>query len=274
MTVTVLETPKNNVGAFSGINDITTFFADYWVWMIICLVLIIVAGILWYVIKRMQDDAKLKEDVVYKSYLNILDSCMENSNKLWIRKKWNPTSLLLLLIPVIGWVFIPFIKKERSAKIRDIDGNLKGYYRGHSKLSTGDIALLYYNTKEFIFFEKKKILIIPTSIKVKQGKNDSFKNIDSYYLNKNTGEWTIRAVGFERRGTYFFYPTLISDNGVIPLEKHITQSLKHYTGYEIIENLTTDFSRQMREAVNMSATVRGSQEMKEPVKNLGDHDGE
>jgi hypothetical protein len=264
-------------GVFGGIVDIYDFFADNWVLMVTFVIILVLAIGAYFLWKKLADERKRRDDVVYLNYCNIDDSCRDNAKKEWIRKYWNPKSLFLLLLPVIGWILIPFVKSESSAKIRDRDNNFIGWYRGHSYTDDGMLSVKYYNSKSFIFFEDTKILLVPTRITEKI-KNE--KGVESTKIHKikpaifKPEELQISMTGVRKRGNYFWYPVLVTESGdPISLSDSTIENLQKSTGYEVIENLTSDFSMQMRKAVNIAADVRKDQETTEPTQDASHQQG-
>lgn len=273
MAVVVIEgSPEQNTGTLSGLGEIWAFFANNWVLMVSVLVILLLVGIVFFIWKRLSDERKERDDKVYLHYINVHESCVANSRTEWIRKYWNPVSLWLVLLPVIGWFIIPFVKKESSNKIRDIDNNFVGWYRGHSFLDDGTVALFYYKTKSFIFFEDTKILLIPTSIAVNsfdEDKNPVLEHEKISPVNFSDSGIKVSMTGTRKRGMYFWFPILVNhDRNPIHLSSTIIENLKSSTGYEVVESLTSDFSKQIQKAVNISADVRKSQETDTPTKDV------
>lgn len=277
MAVEVVQNPQTaqSTGALAPFAEVYHFFADNWILMVSFLIVAILAFAVYLIWKKLDEERKERDDKVYLHYVNVVSSCIDNARDNWIRKYWNPASLFLLLIPVIGWIIIPFVKKEGSNTIRDIDNNFVGFYRGHSYLDDGTIAIMYYRTKSFFFFEDTKVLVIPTNIALKT--EDDRGNTKVFYRKIKPVRFEdnyvkINMTSTRKRGMYFWFPVLVDEErSSIHLSSTIIDNLKSSTGYEVIESLTSDFSRQMQKAVNISAEVRKTQESEVPSKNVGEN---
>lgn len=259
-------------GMMDPLYEIIAFFQNNWELIIAAIIIGALAIGFYFLYKRISDEREQRDNKVYLHFVNVEDSCIENTKKEWINKYWKPSSLWLLLIPIFGWIAIPFVKKESSAKIRNIDGDFVGWYRGHTYLDDGTVAIRYYNSKSFFFFEDTKILLIPTKIDYTEKDDDGNKIKKFLKVNPvHFKDYEIRVSmeGVRKRGMYFYFPVLVTNEGnPIHLSETIIEKLRSNTGYEVIEGLTADYSRQIQKAVNISADVRRHQERAEPEQDV------
>ena len=264
-------------GMFAGMGDFVGWLVHYWWAWLLLLVLIILVGVLYYMYKLLEDERRQRDDVVYLRYRNLMKSCEDNAKSSWLREYWNPMSLLLLPLVVIGWILIPFIKKEASARIRNIDGDFVGWYMGHTFCDDGVYALMYYTKKSWFFFKIPKIILLPSMVSVstfdESGKEHiKYIDVEPYRINSYNGDHDLNIKDVLKRGQYYYFPVFVTkDHKPINLSATMVNDLQKYTGYEIIENLVSDYSKSMRSAVQINADVRKEQLKDEKPK---DADGD
>lgn len=270
------EAVVTNGNVFSEVGNILGWFIHYWWAWLLMIVCIVAVFVMFYLYKKLDEERKQRDDVVFLRFKNLLMSCSDNAKKNWIRDYWNPVSLFLLIIPLFGWAIIPFVRTEASAKIRNIDGTFIGWYMGHTYLDDGIFALMYYVKKSWFFFKIPQIMLIPKTI-VSSSTDEEGKevlkyiNINPCRINKYTGDHDLNVKSIVKRGQYYWFPVLLTeDHQPINLAPTIMADLQKYTGYEILENLVSDFSSGMRSAVQANPDVRKAQLVDEKPKELED----
>jgi hypothetical protein len=117
----------------------------------------------------MEDDQKKRDHPVYAQYCYIVDGCHEQARKQWVDKKY---SLLNLF-----WLGVPLIWKEHSAKIRNKDNDVIGFYRGHFIAQDGFLNFLVYNHYKWLIFEDTYVIKCPYIVEKKVPKTDEKGNI-------------------------------------------------------------------------------------------------
>ncbi len=172
MVIVVQEEPTTGFGGTGFIGATIEFFRSNWKFMFVALIIILLAIIIWYLFKKIEEERHEREEPGYQLFKTVKASCRLNGTPTLIRKKWNPKSLLLIFIPIVGWILIPFIKKDHSAKLIDYNGELLGYYRGDYKGMDDTTNFLVYKHKKFLFFEDQFVIKVPTKLRMKAKKRD------------------------------------------------------------------------------------------------------
>jgi len=132
-------------GLFSGFEWIVGNIP----WIMVAIVVVALAIGLYYVIRKLDDERKERDDPIYQNYKNIIKSCSQNADKSRINKKYAKINLL--------WLGIPVVWNDFSNKLYDYHNNFMGYYRGHSYSQDGSLCFLAYKSS-FLFFETLFVL--------------------------------------------------------------------------------------------------------------------
>ena len=152
-----------------------------WIWtniwlIVIAIICIVLAFVIYYLFKRMEEERHERDDPVYERYKNYMRDCELNADKSKIRKNYSLVNLL--------WLGIPLVKKEHSSRIIGMSGELFGFYRGHSWSQDGYYILLCYKEKSFIFFESRFLIKVPYKVMVTVKKLDKISGEPMLDINK------------------------------------------------------------------------------------------
>jgi hypothetical protein len=134
---------------------ITGIFHNLPMIIFVLLVIGLIIAIIVIVRKKAEDD-KRRDYPIYDKYCYDMETCGIKADPSWMDCKWSPINLL--------WLGIPFIWKEHSAKIRDKDEKVIGWYRGHSVTQDGYMNFLIYSSRKWLIFENKYLIKCPYTI--------------------------------------------------------------------------------------------------------------
>lgn len=281
----IVQEPTNDSSGTIGDawSKILYIISNYW-WVILLFALLIAAiVIIFIVIKKKEENDMRRDSAVYATAMNIRESCEQNNRKEWIRNYYSLWNLL--------WLGIPFKRNEHSVRIVDMDRNILGWYRGHTKTQGGDIVFLMYKTKWLLgLLEDKFLLYCPVSIHVpkvdkagnpvmKKGETETtLTNLPDMikYDTIKGNEIRVQCNTITKQGNYYQFPNyvIMTPNG----QEHIDLSyeLSHFvskTNFLVaLETGFSDMSKAMGRAAELNPHMRYEQKVPEKEKSIEDND--
>jgi hypothetical protein len=281
----IVQEPTNDSSGTIGDawSKIIYLISNYW-WVILLFALLIAAiVVIFIVIKKKEENDMRRDSAVYATAMNIRESCEQNNRKEWIRNYYSLWNLL--------WLGIPFKRNEHSVRIVDMDRNILGWYRGHTKTQGGDIVFLMYKTKWLLgLLEDKFLLYCPVSIHVpkvdkagnpvmKKGETETtLTNLPDMikYDTIKGNEIRVQCNTITKQGNYYQFPNyvIMTPNG----QEHIDLSyeLSHFvskTNFLVaLETGFSDMSKAMGRAAELNPHMRYEQKVPEKEKSIEDND--
>jgi len=270
---------RQTTGFFEGM---VSFLHNNWGWLLFAMILCIVGIVLYYVVKKWEDERKERDEPGYQLYKSTIRTCKLQTDKKRIRKRWSWVNLL--------WLGIPIIMKEHSDKIVDMYNNLVGYYRGMYKGMDNSLNILMYKHKSFIFFEDLFILKIPLILKFKSisdnpGEDKKSKKLNIEQLESNAKDYVINmneylynmkngdikllnCSGVERLGLYYYCPVfeLGKSLGVLDYRKVMEGVIVDKTYQVMLQRILNVGSRQMEKGMMFSPHLQYAQKAPEKTK--------
>lgn len=281
----IVQEPTNDSSGTIGDawSKIIYLISNYW-WVILLFALLIAAiVVIFIVIKKKEENDMRRDSAVYATAMNIRESCEQNNRKEWIRNYYSLWNLL--------WLGIPFKRNEHSVRIVDMDRNILGWYRGHTKTQGGDIVFLMYKTKWLLgLLEDEFLLYCPVSIHVpkvdkagnpvmKKGETETtLTNLPDMikYDTIKGNEIRVQCNTITKQGNYYQFPNyvIMTPNG----QEHIDLSyeLSHFvskTNFLVaLETGFSDMSKAMGRAAELNPHMRYEQKVPEKEKSIEDND--
>lgn len=278
MVVIVQEEATKGFSGTGFIGTVIDFFKNSWKFMLVGAILIVLFIIIWYLFKKIEEERHEREEPGYQLFKTVKASCRLNGTPTLIRKKWNPKSLWLIFIPIIGWLLIPFIKKDHSAKLIDYNGELLGYYRGDYRGMDGTTNFLVYKHKRFLFFEDQFVIKVPTKLKMKAKKRDKNGDLvlddkkkpilEDRTINLNdminvlpNQDIKIYCVSLEKIGIYYYCPVFLTDKGEGVLDyRQIVEGAVIDNTYQImVQRLLNTASISMEKGMTLNPNLKYDQ---------------
>lgn len=266
------------------INTTVEFFRSNWKFMLIGAIVVVLFVIIWYLLKKIEEERHEREEPGYQLFKTVKSSCRLNSKEELINKKWNPKSLFLIFT-VVGIFVIPFIKKDHSARIVDYNGRMMGYYRGEYKGMDDTINYLVYKEKKFIFFEDLFVIKVPLKLRMKVKKREKNGNVAldnkkmhvlidkavnlndmvKFLPNKDI---KIYCVSLERIGLYYYCPVFLMDKGEGVLDyRQIVEGAVIDNTYQImVQRLLNTASQAMEKGMLLNPNLKYDQMAPEKTK--------
>lgn len=271
--------------AWSGLLYILKNY--WWVLLLICIIIavIVIAFVIW---KKKEENDKRRDSAVYATAMNLWESAEQNSKTEWVRNYYSLWNLL--------WLGIPFKRNEHSVRITDIDRNLIGWYRGHTKTQDGDTVFLMYKSKWLLgLLEEKFLMYCPSRIrtpKMSLIKGNKVPVIDEKgnplfelrqlpeqldYDVMRGNEIRIRCNTVTKQGNYYRFPNyvLINDKGQqehIDMTYDLTQFIAKTNFVVTLESGFSDMSRAIGRAAEFNPYLRYKQKEPEKEKNVEEDD--
>jgi len=220
---------EQNGGALAGTNvlkDFITFLSEAWPFILVGIVIVILAVIIFYLINKLEEERKERDEPGYQLYKATKMACELNRDERLIKKTFNPATLFFLLFPPLLWLMF-VIKKEHSAKVLDYQNKLLGYYRGDFIGMDNTWNLLVYKEKWLIFFEKTFVIKVPLGFRVKRKVKDKdgrivlekdgktpvtkeeYIDLKSFIQRLPNGDIKLQATSIEPVGLYYRCPVFI-----------------------------------------------------------------
>lgn len=294
MAAEIVEQPPETHSTGDYIQAITQIVTSYW-WLFLLIALLIAAVVIIFMIKSAKDENDRRRDsAVYATAMNIHESASQNIKQSWVSTKWSWWNLV--------WLGIPFIMKEYSVKLVDIDRNLIGWYRGHTKTQNGDVVFRYYKTKSWLgLVEDKQLLYCPAKITKPRMETRKINGVDVevQVRDGSTGkpivdyvplpddmisfadiikgnEIVIKCNTVLKQGNYYRFPNyvIVDRDGKqhhIDLSFYLAEFVARTNFIVTLENGFADMSRSMGEAANLNPVAKVIQKLPEKEKNLNEN---
>jgi len=245
------------------------FFSKAWKFMLFAVIVFILAIVIYYLFKKLDDERKERDEPGYQVYKALKKTCMMQADQRRIRKSWSPINLF--------WLGLPLIKIEHSTKFLDMSNKVLGYYRGEAHTMDNTVNFLGYKRKFFIFFEETFIMKIPLIIKVKhKDKNDNEKtetiDLTKYLTELPNGDIKIYCTGMERLGLYYYCPVFVIDekHGKLDYRKVMEGSIVDTTYQTMVQRIVNVQAKMMEKATLSNPGVQaqrlGAEKTKEENK--------
>jgi len=208
-------------------NSPVSFFmwlGHNWGYIVFALIVLILAIVVFYMLKKWEEERQERDDPVYQGYKNLIRDCELQCDKHRIRKTWSLINLL--------WFGLPIVKQEHSSKAVNYTNDNLGYYRGHSYSMDGYLNLLLYKEKFLIFFESLFLVRCPLQLYASVYMRDPVTNkilvdsdgkkritkkkvkFDKYIMFLNNGDMKINCTTLQKY-SYFRYPVYVKENAEI-----------------------------------------------------------
>jgi len=220
--------------------------------------LIIALIVMWL---NIQKDQKKRDFPIYHAYCNALDSALGHADHKWIDCRYSFINLI--------WFGIPFLWREHSAKVRNKDEDVVGFYRGHAVGQDGFLYIAVYNKRKWLIIEDIYLLkcaYTPTIKVKKMGKDNlpvmeadgktfktekktlDFKSYIEFKHNKNF-DIMINCFDFETQ-PYYLYPVYISPKGeTIDLREMLGESIIEQGHYMLLSQVFEEGSQMARKGM-------------------------
>ena len=264
-------------------NTMINFFRSSWKWLLAGVVIFALGMIVYYLVKKMDDERKERDEPGYQLYKSTKRACELQANKRLIRKYWSWINLLFFGLPLI--------KKEHSAKIVDRNDNLIGWYRGDYMSMDNSWNLLIYKVKSFIFFEDTFVLKIPLMLKfkvptTKKGKvskvvdngvkekkgvgNEQYKviSLKKMVTKLPNGDIKVYCSSIERIGLYYYCPIypIDEDKGFLDFRKVMEGAIIDNTYQILLQRLLNTGAKQMEKGMMFNPFLQYSQKAPEKTR--------
>jgi len=256
---------------FSIVGDI----AQYWGYIVLAIVLIILTIVIWQILAKWEDERKERDDPVYEGYKNLIRDCDQGKDKTRIRKNYRLINIF--------WFGLPFAKSEHSAKIVNYTNEFLGFYRGHSYSQDGYFNILAYKEKVFLFFEKTFLIRCPYYLTItvkKKGKDGKYlKDEDGKFIPEKkkidykdwvgelkNGDIKILCTSLQKL-SYFRYPVYLDENKkIVDLRKQEKEDIIDLGHDQMLARVLATGSQMVEKAMLHNPNVQYEQKIPEKTK--------
>lgn len=186
-------------------------------------------GIL-YIIWSREEEKKEQEDMLYKEYKDTIRSCKINQDPKMYTKYYSK----------LNWLFflgLPIMKYQQGRKIYNKRQQLIGYYDGIFTDQIGNINILMWKNKSFIFLKELFVLRLPTNALTleyieetnkKTGKKEQQQKIEKIKLPEglveldNMDKTIFVSMVNHQKSSYYYYPVYQDfNNNILNLSETI-----------------------------------------------------
>lgn len=146
--------PINDVGGImQTVLAPLRFLLAHWQFFVVTtlIVILLIILIVWWMNK--EEEKKEAEDMLYKGYKNDIRTARKNQDPLMYTKKYSWWNLFFLGLPLIH--------KKVGRKVYDHRQNFIGYYDGQFIDMLGNVVIMLWKTKVFLFFKDHFLLRLP-----------------------------------------------------------------------------------------------------------------
>ena len=245
--------------AQNQISGILGFFARYWIVILVFILLIVAIAIIIILRKQQLLEREERDSEAFAMYNTVRADCMANADKKLIRKNYSFINLL--------WLGIPFVWKDHSAKLRDIDGKLIGFYRGHFDSQDGCRNYLVYKTKSLGFFENLFIIryqkMMTFKSNVKNGKEIKVNLQLKITKDKYNDDLWFQATGIQKVSIYYHTPNFVYNDvnrEVMDLRKELHKAIMDDSWKLAYERSINQNTQNMRKAIDGNPFVQAKKQ--------------
>jgi len=251
-----------------GYMGIFQAIAQNWGYIVLAIFIVILAIILWVILKKWEDERKERDDPVYEGYQNLIRDCRLNADKKKIRLNYRLVNLL--------WFGIPLARKEHSAKIVNYTNSFLGWYRGHCHSQDGYFNILAYKTKFFFFIEECFLIrcAMQSKIKVADGLDregrvkTKIKVMDykAWLGELANGDIKIKCTDLQKL-SYFRYPVYLEADGtIIDMRRELKEDIIDLGHDQMLARVLATGSQMVEKAMLHNPNVKYAQLSPEKTK--------
>ena len=261
-------------GAFGPIKSMLHFLFSNWYWFAIAIFFVVFTILIIYLISKIFDMAKERDEPGYAKYKMTINDCKNNANLKNIRKRYSLKNLF--------WLGIPILNKDLSKRVVEKFDNLIGRYRGEVQSQDGTWNYLICKKRILGIVDSNILLKVPTELKwedkdSEKGKSKKTELIKLDLVKEYDGYIKIDCLGIEKVGMYYHMPVIeLNDkkgNAVIPdLRKAIEGVVVDNTYQLMTQRLLNTGSRMMEKAMTLNPRLKYEQSA--PEKKPEEEDGQ
>lgn len=271
--VSVITNPDTTGNA--GSPGFFMWLGSNWGYFVLAIIVLIAGFVIYFLLKKIEEERQERDDPVYQGYKNILRDCDTHADQDRIQKNWSPINLL--------WLGLPIVKKEHSARILNYRNETLGFYRGHSFSLDGYLNLLLYKKKVFIFFEERFLLKCPLYLDFKVLKKDeegkvltnedgikltTTKRVKYSHLINYIGNGDIKIMcSTIQKISYFRFPVYVDRNEeIIDYRKALQEDIVEIGYDQMISRVLATGSQMVEKAMLHNPNVKYNQLSPEKTK--------
>ena len=270
----MVQVVQKATGQSSGF-DFLVWLGQNWAYFVLGILLIIAGIVIYYIIKKWDEERHERDDPVYETYKNYMRDCDLNKDPTKIRKRYKLVNLL--------WLGIPLVWSENSSRIVTFSGDTIGWYRGHSWSQDGYYILKVYMEKVFLFFESPFLIKVPWKIDFKVALRDkngkerrdidgrvmiTKKSVDysKFIETLSNGNIRLWCAGLQKMG-YFRFPVFIDkDKNLIDLRSQLKDNIIETSADTMLSRVLSSGSMMVEKAMLHNPHVKYSQMSPEKTK--------
>jgi len=263
--------PANIGGAFEPVKDILHFLFSNWYWFAIALFFIVATILVIYLIGKILDMAKERDEPGYAKYKMTVMDCMNNRNLKNIRKRYSIKNLFWLGIPIL-WV-------DLSKRVVDKFDKPIGRYRGEIQSQDGTMNYLVCKKRILGLIDSNVVIKVLVDLKWEVGKekDKKQKSMPLNLIKEYDGYIKINCLGIEKVGMYYHMPVIeLADKEgttIIPdLRKSVEGVVVDNTYQLMTQRLLNTGAKMMDKAMELNPRLKYDQ--KSPEKKPEEEDGQ
>jgi len=262
-------------GAFTPVKSILHFLLSNWYWFAIAIFFILFTILIIYLIGKILDMAKERDEPGYAKYKMTIMDCKNNANKKNIRKRYSLKNLF--------WFGIPILSVDLSKRVLDKFDNLIGRYRGEIRSQDGTMNYLICKKKILGIIDSNILVKVPVELKWdedsknKNSANNKSNSINLDLVKEYEGYIKINCLGVEKLAMYYHMPVIeLTDkdgNIKVPdLRKMLEGAVVDNTYQLMMQRLLNTGARMMDKAMELNPRLKYDQ--KSPEKKPEEEDGQ
>lgn len=288
----ITTTPKPPSTDMSGIMDIVmmpiNFIGEHFIFFTIMTVIIIafiVVIVLW---MKKDEDLREQEDTLYKEFKDTTRTCRRLATEDMYTYYWSKWNLL--------WLGLPLIKRKLGRGIFDLRQTHYGYYDGFCIDLLGNVNILMWKTKTFIFFKDYEILRIPQKayslrqVEIKKKNKDGpmqdnetrfetkveTKTIPQKLWRKSQLDNTIIVdmIGMTKRG-FYYYPIFVDGTDqMLDLTETINAMNQINHSNILLEQVIKEAGKQVINMAKVNAPLQYEQRRPNKVRDVDNEESQ
>lgn len=289
----ITTTPKPTTTDMGGVMDIVmspiNFIGQHFIFftiMTFIVVAFIVIIVLW---MKKNEELREQEDTLYKEFKDTTRTCRRLADEKMYVRYWSKWNLL--------WLGLPLIKRKLGRGIYDLRQQHYGYYDGFCVDLLGNVNILMWKTKTFIFFKDYEILRIPQKaysirqVEIKKKKQTDgpiqdnepkfeqkveVKTIPQKLWRKSDLDMTIIVdmIGMTKRG-FYYYPVFVDGTDqMLDLTETINAMNQINHSNILLEQVIKEAGKQVVNMAKVNAPLQYEQRRPNKVRDVDNEDAQ
>jgi len=258
--ITVAQTDGLAVGsALTPVKQLIMFLLKNWYWFALGLFMIIGIVVIFYLIMKLMDSTRERDEPGYAKYKMTVKDCLNNANKKYLKKRYSFKNLF--------WFGIPILSVDLSKRVIDKFDQTIGRYRGHIHSQDGTKNYLVCKKRILGIIDYNILIKVPTKIDYTESGKSICQPLN--LVTDITGYIKINCIGVEKVGLFYHMPIIqvldeISKREIILDVRKATEGAILDNTYQVmLQRALNTGAKQIEKAIELNPRLKYDQKSPE-----------